>query len=216
MPRVTDHTHHIRVRETQLEMHPDLPLGASPLGDDFDGKLEVAARQLEQLEQQREEIERQKRELEELNARKKIFVNNQAEIAERLTSALTLINRQLFELRQETEDLEQTSECFNEHLTRIGKFNPESWSRANLAANLDKALAAIDQADDEYEQAAQHFDGTRSGSIFGRGGARKRESRANGGSNGFFATLGNGIAFNLPLLVLGTVALVLWWLKGLA
>ena len=213
MPRTTDHTHHIRVRETQLELRPDLPLGVSPLGDDFDGKLEVAERQLEQLKHQREEIERQKRELEELNARKKIFVNSQAEAAERLTTALTLIDRELFEMRQETGDLEQTRQCFSEHLAHISKFNPEAWSRANLAANLDKALATIDHAEEEYEQAVQHFDGMRSGRIFGRGGSAKRSPHGHAPTSGFFATLQNGLAFNLPILVLGTLALVLWWLK---
>lgn len=214
MSRPVEHTHRIKVRETQLEMHPDLPLGASPLGDDFDGKLEIAQRQLEQLQHQREELERQKRELEELNARKKTFINSQAEVAERLTNALTLIDRELFEMRQETEDLEQTRQCFSEHLARIGKFNPESWSRSNLAANLDKALAAIDHAEDEYEQAVQHFNGMRSGSIFGTGkGAAKHGPSSRAAHSGFATNFRNGLAFNLPVIVLGAIALVVWWLK---
>lgn len=212
MARTTDHTHHLRVRETQMEMQPDLPRGASPLGEDFEGKLETAQRQLEQLQHQREELERQKRELEEINARKKTFIHSQAEITERLSTAVTLIERELLELGQETLDLEQTRQCFGEHLSRLGKMDPEGWSRGNMAANLEKALAAIDHAEDEYEQAVHHFDGMRSGRIFGRGGPGKRAPHAATGT-GFLANLRNGVAFNLPLLVLGSVALVIWWFK---
>lgn len=209
MPRTAEHTHPIRVRETQLEMHPDLPLGASPLGDDFEGKLEVAQRQLENLQHQREELERQKRELEDLNQRKRTFLASQIEVSERLSAALTMIDRELFEIRQESADLEQTRRCFADHLTRIEKLNPEAWSRTNLAGNLDKAINAIDMADEEYGQAAQHFDGTRSGRIFGRE-TGKRGPAGRGAVSDFGTMLRNGIAFNLPLFLLGVIAVAFY------
>jgi len=210
MPRVAEHTHRIKVRETQLEMHPDGPLGSSPLGDEFEGRLEVAQQQLEQLQHQREELELRKQELQELDNRRKAFLNNQAELSERLTASLTQIDRVLFETRQETEDLEQTRQCFAEHITKIDKLDPQSWSKQNMAENLERALAAIAHADEEYQQAAQHFDGTRSGAIFGRG--RRRGIRTTGSSE-FFANLRNGFAFNLPVVLLGVGALAVYLLK---
>lgn len=210
MPRVAEHTHRIKVHETQLEMHPDGPLGSSPLGDEFEGRLEVAQQQLEQLQHQREELERRKQELEELDNRRKAFLNTQAEISERLSSSLTHIDRVLFEMRQEIEDLEQTRQCFAEHVTRIDKLDPQAWSKENMAENLERAIAAIEHADDEYQQAAQHFDGTRSGAIFGRG--RRRGMRSSGNSE-FFLNLRNGFAFNLPVVLLGAGALAIYLLK---
>jgi len=208
MARTADHTHRIRVRETQLEMHPDGPVGSSPLSDDYDGRLEVAQQQLLQLQQQREELERRKRELEELAARKQEFLGSQAEVAEKLGNTITLIDRELFGMRQELDDLEQARQCFAEHLTRIHKFDPETWSRQNVAENLERALAAIAHAEDEYQQAARHFDGMRSGRIFGRGGRRPTAA-----SNEFFSNLRSGFAFNLPMVLVGVAALVLYLLN---
>ena len=210
MPRTAEHTHRIKVKETQLEMHPDGPVGSSPLGGEVEDRLEAAQQQLEQLQHQREELERRKQELEELEARKRAFLGNQAELSERLASSLTQIDRVLFEMRQETEDLEQTRQCFAEHVTRIDRLDPQTWSRASMVENLERALAAIEHADDEYQQAAQHFDGTRSGTIFGRG--RKRGIRT-GGNSEFFANLRNGFAFNLPVVLLGAGALIVYLLK---
>lgn len=210
MPRAAEHTHRIQVRETQLEMHPDAPVGSSPLGDEFSGRLEVAQQQLEQLQHQREELERRKLELEELDKRKHAFLGSQAEVSERLGTSLTQIDRVLFEMRQEIEDLEQTRQCFAEHVVSIDKFDPQSWSRQNMAENLDRALTAIGHAEEEYQQAAQHFDGTRSGTIFGR--SRRRGART-ATSSEFFVNLRNGFAFNLPIVLIGVGALAVYLLK---
>ena len=143
-------------------------------------------------------------------ARKHAFLGSQAEISERLATSLTQIDRVLFEMRQETEDLEQTRQCFAEHVARIDKFDPQTWSRQNMAENLERALTAIGHADEEYQQAAQHFDGTRSGAIFGRG--RRRGGRA-GNNSEFLVNLRNGFAFNLPIVLLGVGALAVYLLK---
>ncbi|MDB6076485.1 MAG: hypothetical protein JWO82_232, partial [Akkermansiaceae bacterium] len=157
MPPATEHTHHIRIRNTQLEMNPENRGSA----DDFDGKLQAAQVQLEQLQQKREELERKKQEVETLNARKREFVSTQVELTERLTGTVTRIDRQVFEMRQELEDLEQCRKCFANHLGKIEKINPEGWNHENLGAGLERAMAIADHADDEYSQAADHFSRTR-------------------------------------------------------
>ena len=67
---------------------------------------------------------------------------------------------------------------------------------------------AIDIAADEYDQAAAHFEGSRSGAIFGRASKRGRAAIRGGSSSGeFMANLRNGFAFNLPIVALGGLAL---------
>jgi chromosome segregation ATPase len=208
MPGNAEHTHHIRIRSTQLEMDP-APTGVA---DDYDGKLKAAQAQLEQLQQQREELERKKQELEELNGRKRDFLTRQVELTERLTQSITLIDRELFELRQEAEDLEQCRVCFAGHLDKLQKIHPEAWSREQLATHLDRAVTAADLAADEYDQAATHFESMRSGAIFGRG-KRSRAGHARSSDGEFMAQVRNGLAFNLPIIALGSVALIIWLLK---
>ena len=210
MATPTEHTHHIKIRSTQMEMPSS---GLAGRTEDYDRKLQDAQLELERIQQQREELERKKQELEELTSRKRAFVSQQAELTEKLTSSLTLIDRELFEMRNEADDLEQCRTCFAAHLDKIQKFNPENWNRDNTSEKLERASVAIDLAADEYDQAAAHFEGTRSGAIFGRASKRGRANTRKNTSGEFVTNLRNGFAFNLPMLVLGGLALLVYLMK---
>ena len=210
MATPTEHTHHIRIRSTQMEMPSS---GLAGRTEDYDRKLQDTQEELERIQQQREELARKKQELEELTSRKRAFVSQQVELSEKLTSALTLIDRELFEMRNEADDLEQCRACFAGHLDKIQKFNPENWTRDNTSEKLERAGVAIDLAADEYDQAAAHFEGSRSGAIFGRASKRARSTARSGGSGEFMSNLRNGFAFNLPVVVLGALALIVYLIK---
>ncbi|MCF7674171.1 MAG: hypothetical protein K9N23_13655 [Akkermansiaceae bacterium] len=211
MSTTADHTHHIKIRSTQLEMPTRQNF---PAGDDYDHKLKVAEAELERIQGQKDELARKKQELEELTARKRTFLSQQSELFEKFTSAVTLINRELEEARQEAEDLEQCRACFAAHLDKIQKLNPESWNRDNLAERLERSNMIIDIAVDEYDQAAAHFEGRRCGSIFGGREATRKRAKARVSEAGEFRkNLQNGLAFNLPVCVLGGLALVIYLLK---
>ena len=199
MPSPTEplHTHKIRIRDEQLE----IPAQRPQVPDDVDGRLRMAQTQLEELQARREELERLKQETERLNFRRRELIATQVEVTERLTSSLTLIDREVFEMRQQIDDLEQCRACFAGHLGKIEKIKPESWSREQLASHLDRALAMVEHAEDEYSQAAEHFSRTRSAGIFsGVRGAKVRQGE-------FRQQLMRGLAFNLPVIVLGGAAL---------
>jgi len=210
MASPTDHTHHIKIRSTQMEM-PSSGMAGRP--EDYDRKLRDTQEEIERIQQQRDELERKKIELEELTRRKRAFVSQQVELTEKLTSALTLIDRELFEIRNEADDLEQCRACFAAHLDKIQKFNPEGWTGENTSEKLDRATVTIDLAADEYDQAAAHFEGGRSGAIFGRASKKARASARSSTQGDFMTNLRNGFAFNLPLLVLGGVAVVVYLMK---
>ena len=211
MAALGEHTHHIKIRSTQMEMASS---GASGRDEDYDRKLKEAQTELDRIQLQREELERKKSELEELTSRKRAFLTQQVEFSEKLTSSLTLIDRELFKMRQDADDLEQCRVCFAAHLDKIQKFSPETWTRDQLSEKLDKSSMAIDIASDEYDQAAAHFENSRSGAIFGRPSKRGRAA-ANRGSlpSDFAVNLRNGFAFNLPLVVLGGVALFVYLVR---
>jgi len=210
MSALTEHTHHLKIRSTQLEMQS---ADRTDRTEDYDRKLRDAQEEMERIQQQREELERKKLELEDLTSRKRAFVAQQAELTEKLTSSLTLIDRELFEMRNEAEDIEQCRACFAAHLDKIQKLNPDNWTRDNLSEKLERATMAIDLADDEFDQAAAHFEGSRSGAIFGRPSKRGRASKSHGAGSEFMTNLRNGFAFNLPVCVLGCVAVIIYLLK---
>ena len=211
MAAPAEHTHHIKIRSTQMEM---ASAGTPNRDEDYDRKLKDAQDELDRIQLQREELERKKSELEELTGRKRAFLSQQVELTEKLTSSLTLIDRELYEMRKESEDLEQCRVCFAAHLDKLQKFNPESWTREQLSEKLEKASMAIDIAADEYDQAAAHFVNGRSGAIFGRPSKRSRTAGIRGaGSSEFGVNLRNGFAFNLPILILGGLALAAYLVK---
>ncbi len=181
-------------------------------GESLDHELKAAEEEMDRIQHQRDEIARKKAELEALSSRKHLFLTQQVELTEKLTACLTLIDRELFEMRQESDDLEQCRACFAAHLDKIQKFNPEAWDHDKL----DKHTMAIDIATDEYDQAAAHFQNGRSGAIFGRPSKRGRTAsaaaRTKGGSE-FMQNLRNGLAFNLPMIILGTLALLIYLSK---
>ncbi len=207
------HTHHINVRETQLEMPERAPGAPSALSDDFEGKLGEAQKQLELLQQHQEEIERRKRDLQELHTRKQEFLTGQVGMTEKLSFALTSIERELFEMRQEVEDLDQTRGVFAKNLERLNHLNPDQWGPDVLGQELNKSISLIDQAEEEYDQAVQHFSGGRSRGIFGVTGKKKNQSLGSSGNGEFSTMLKNGFAFNLPVIVFGSIAVLVYLIK---
>lgn len=209
MPAHNEYTHPINVRSSQLDMPQ-----RGGRQDDYDDKIRSAQLELERIQQEREQLEHKKRELEELTVRKREFLSQQVELTEKLSSAITLIDRELLEMREEMGHLEQCRGCFAEHLDKIQKHDPEKWTRDNLLEKLDKATLVTDLAADEYDQASSYFEGSRAGAIFGRSakGSRKRMKSRNGSSE-FTTQLMSGLAFNLPIVLLGGAALIIYLMK---
>ncbi|MGC6427192.1 MAG: hypothetical protein ACON5H_09385 [Akkermansiaceae bacterium] len=206
MATTTQRKQHLNLVESQMEMAPTAP----GISTDFEGKLEDAQQQLEYLHQQREKLERQKIALEELNQRKQDFMHGQVDLTEKLSSAINSMDRELFESKQDIEDMEQARVSFATHLQRIEALNSDSWSKEELRDELEKAISILKRADDEYDQAVSHFSGAHRGSgIFGP--STGRNPRAAGGD--FSTMMRNGLAFNLPVIILGSVALMVYLLR---
>lgn len=206
MPSTLDRKQHIKLNEDQLEIPP----ASAAFTEDFEGQVSSAQARLELLQAQRGELERQKLALEELNHRKQEFLNGQLELSEKFSNAITMIERELFESKQEMEDLDQTRAAFANHLNRIENLNPEAWPKEKLNSELQKALSTLDKAEDEYEQAVSYFTGTRNGSLFG---GQSRSIHGAHSSSEFQTMVRNGLAFNLPIVILGTIALLAYLAK---
>lgn len=206
MTITTQRKQHLNLVETQME----IPAAQAGISTDFEGKLEDAQQQLEYLHKQREQLERQKTALEEMNQRKQDFMHGQVDLTEKLAGAITSIDRELFESKQEMEDMEQARVSFVKHLERIEGLNPEAWPKEELREELEGAIGILERADDEYDMAVAHFSGgKRGGGIFGV--TAGRSSNATGSD--FQTTLKNGLAFNLPIILLGSLALLVYLTK---
>ncbi|MEO1857443.1 MAG: hypothetical protein ABGY95_08805 [Rubritalea sp.] len=213
MSRLTEtRPQRLNVTPTQMEMKADSKSGSSPLAEDFEGKMIAAQQQLEQLQQQQEFIEQQKIELEELNERKEEFLSGQNDINDRLTTSLIAIDREIFDMRQEMEDLEQTRQCFADHQKKIDELNPQSWTRDDLKIELNRAISMLDHAEDEYEEAIQHFRGGRRAGVLSPN-QKKKTSKGSAVQSEFLSHFKQGFAFNLPLILAALIGFVVYLVR---
>ncbi|MFT5106590.1 MAG: chromosome segregation ATPase [Pseudoalteromonas tetraodonis] len=208
----------------------------SPLTDEFDEKVAEAQEQLLHLRHQQEQLEKQKAELEELKRKREKFVRGRAEATDRLTKATTMLEREMFESKKRLEQLGHAHVAFERHLEILDRINPEDWVREEMRSELSRALAAIQDAREEYttemarvgvtsevvkpevpvaplpiEMAAEQDLESGDGAS---GEADRKLVAANVPAAGaevrdFMYWLKSGFAFTLPLLVFGIFALVL-------
>jgi chromosome segregation ATPase len=115
-------------------------------------KVQHVQEQLLDLKRQQEEIERQKRELEELSRKQRDFDDGRRDIVEKLTRGLILLERHEQEAKRELEQIKIVQDNFTEHLQQTESLNPAEAPDEELAGELTKALARIDQAKNIFSQ----------------------------------------------------------------
>lgn len=209
MSRLTEsRAQRLNVAQPQLDIRSNSANAASPLADDFEEKMEAAKRELEVLQRQQEEIAAKEKELKELNERKEEFLRGQNDISDRLTTSLTAIDRELYELKQDIEALEETRQCFAEHQQVIDGLDPQKWSRDKLKEELDQSIAKLDHAEDEYEEAMLHFANSRRANLFTTPTAKP--GKISGPPSAFMSNFTQGLAFNLPLILVAAVGYAIY------
>jgi len=186
-----------RTRETD----PLLNLDEDESVEHLDDQVQKAQEQLIQLKRQQETIEKQKRELEELSRRQEQFQQGKTEMIDVFTRALVVLERQIYDAQKRVEQLRSINESFMQHLAYIEAINPKAWENSDINKELNRALSAIDDARTEYTRSRAVISAETNEEVLAAasGGAGYSESPA----HDFMYWLRSGVAFTLPLLVLG-------------
>ncbi len=201
----------IRPVEQMLELSEDEALSAEHL----DSQVQKAQEQLLQLKRQQEQIEKQKRELEELSRRQDELEHGRAEMADKLTRSLVVLEREAYNAQSRLEQIRAARESFGQHLELIEAIDPKSWNPSDLHKELSRALSTVDEARTVYNeqrsrlQAAAGNEGEASLPDVGADGYDGTEGRT------FSQWLQIGVALTLPLIIFGVIALALFiWLAS--
>lgn len=173
--------------------------------EDLNLELQQQQERLLELKRQQELVERRKRELEELNQKRHELRTGQKMLREKLTRALTLLERAEYEARREIEQIEAIRSTFKEHLDDIETIDPSLWTQDNLEDELTKSLSKIDHAKNIYFQHRARVD-TLSGQDLATedeeaSGAGEEQSESSLPEASFAEMVRRGFAFTLPLLV---------------
>src|SRR5436190_22487110 len=138
----------IRPIEQMLELSDDEAVTPELL----DTQVQKAQEQLLSLKRQQELIERQKRELEELSRRQEQLHVGRAEMIEKFTRALVVLERETYDAQKRVEQLQSIHESFSQHQQYLDSINPKSWEGLDMNKELTKALGAVDDARAEYNK----------------------------------------------------------------
>ena len=197
----------IRPMEQMLELSEEEGMSTEHL----DSQVQKAQEQLLLLKRQQEQIEKQKRELEELSRRQEELERGRAEMTDKLTRSLVVLEREGYDTQKRLEQIRSMRESFGQHLELIEAIDPKSWNPAELHKELSKALSAVDDARAEYStqrsrlQAAEAASDVELPEV-----APDVADLINGGGRSMGEWIKIGFAFSLPLIVFGFIALIIF------
>ena len=183
----------------------------------LDSQVQKAQEQLLQLRRQQEQIEKQKRELEELSRRQEELERGRAEMTDKLTRSLVVLEREAYETQKKLEQLRATRESFGQHLEILEGIDPKGWNPTDLHRELSRALSTVDDARAEFSQQRSRLQAiaTQDAEDVPLPEAGPEVVRG-GGERSFGQWVLIGLALSLPLIMVGLMSLlVFWWMaKG--
>ena len=177
--------------------------------EELDNQVQRAQEQLLQLKRQQEMIERQKRELEELSRKQEELERGRAEMIEKFNRSVGVIERETYEAEKRVEQLRATRAAFLQHLDALEQINPKNWNHADLHKELSKALSSVDDARTEYNKSAGKINAKSDGEIIPPVTTAGYDEVNEPGAMNFGLWLKRGLAFTLPLILFGIIALVI-------
>ena len=185
-----------------------LDLNESPSAEELQNQVKRAQSELMQLRERQSQIEKEKIRLEELTRKQEELEHGRNEMADKLARAIVVVQRETEEAQRRLEQLNGIQDSFSEHLHNLDAIDPKSWNGRDLPKELTRSLGTVDEARSAY--ARSHAKIAPSAEVepvmLGEEGGFFHE----GEDSGFVYWLRNGLAFTLPLLSLGTIALFVW------
>jgi predicted RNase H-like nuclease (RuvC/YqgF family) len=199
----------IRPIEQMLELSDEEAMSPELL----DSQVQKAQEQLLHLRRQADLIEKQKRELEELSRRQEELERGRAEMSDKLSRSLVILEREGYDCQKKLEQIRTTHESFTQHLQLLESIDPKSWNPSELPKELSRALSTVDDARTEFSQQRSRLEA--SGGEAGEMALPEVTSATSGlGGKSFTQWMQIGFAVSLPLIVCGIIALIIFFLMA--
>jgi cell division protein FtsB len=202
----------IRPIEQMLELSEEEAMSPEHL----DSQVQKAQEQLLQLKRQSEQIEKQKRELEELSRRQEELERGRAEMTDKLSRSLVILEREGYDSQKKLEQIRATHESFTQHLQLLESIDPKSWNPTELPKELSRALSTVDDARTEFSQQRSRLEAS-GGESSEMDLPEVASGTAGLGGKSFVQWMQIGFAVTLPLIIFGALALLIFfWMASKA
>ena len=198
---------HRSSREDYLDLDEDPSTPAPASVEQIDNQVAQAQERLLALKRQAELLEREKAKLEELSRRQEQFDTGRAELVDKFTGSLMQIQRETDETLKRLEVLKNIQSTFSTYLQELEAINPKEWEAGDLTKELSRALGAVEDARSVYTKASAQI------AVEPLAGPSVSEAESPEGGQSFSYWLMAGLAFTLPLVVIGLLALILLFLS---
>lgn len=173
--------------------------------DDFASQLQRTQEELLHLRHQARAVERRKEELEEITRKEREYSLGRAELHEKLSSMLVTLDRLAMESQRQMEIVLQSRDDMSRHYRAVSSLaDIADWSAPGVSEQADHALAVIADARGEYERIS-----SRVSACVPDSAERERTAPAPVIVQDFRYWFRSGLAFTLPLVILGALALLL-------
>jgi len=171
-------------------------------GDPYNS-LKRKQEELLKIRQQLEKTERETNELESLRRKEDRFDSGRREMTEKLSRSLVRLERELYAAHKAIEEIGLAKEAYQRHLDVMRALQPEAWHRGNLEAELERAIGAIEDAEEEFGKTSRRL-----ASVL-PGEQAVLESKTSGSlPQDFVGWMRCGAAFTLPLIA----STLLFWI----
>ncbi len=172
--------------------------------DESYGSLKRKQEELLKLRQELERTEREASQLETQRRKEERFATGRREMTEKLSRSLVRLERELYNNQKAIEEITTARDLYQRHLDVLQSVRPESWQRANLDAELERAIGAIEDSEDVYGKTSRRLANV----IPGEAAALEAESRPAFPTD-FMSWMFFGFAFTLPIaLIILVVSIV--------
>ncbi|MEP6698550.1 MAG: hypothetical protein ABJB09_02370 [Verrucomicrobiota bacterium] len=197
----------IRPIEQMLELNEE----DANAPEHLDSQVQKAQEQLLQLKRQQEQIEKQKRELEELSRRQEELERGRAEMTDKLSRSLVILEREGYDSQKKLEQIRTTHESFTQHLQLLEAIEPKSWNSTELPKELSRALSTVDDARAEFSQQRSRLDASNSEHVDLDLPETASSLSSFGAAKSFLQWMQIGFAVSLPLIIFGIIALLIFF-----
>ena len=183
--------------------------GRAPTREELDSQLTATQQDLAKLREAQEQLERAKAAIEEMRRRRAEFQTGREEMLQNLLRGVALLEQAEMNLRRDAVQMGRTLEGLRGALGNVQSLNEQAWTDTTWETELARALAAIENARMEWNQARLAWPVLEGGtSAPGQSApAASAVSPLAGLSAAQLARL--GLAFNWPVALLGLGVLVL-------
>jgi len=177
--------------------------GRAPTREELDSQLTATQQDLAKLREAQEQLERAKAAIEEMRRRRGEFHTGREEMLQNLLRGVALLEQAEMNLRRDALQMGRTLEGLRGALGNVQGLNEQTWTDTTWETELARALAAIENARMEWNQARLAWSVLEEGSASAGQptGSTAPVSLLTGLTTAQLARL--GLAFNWPVALLG-------------